>query len=336
MPGLAPDDATRVARERRGPPAPRARHPGFCYLPASVQRLLPPPEATAGRARERRALGGYARVAIAASLWGTWSLFFRPAERIQRVAPALEAFIVFAVILVTVAPGAWRDRPAERRSGRAWLAIALLGVGDAFNALLFFWAMQKASLAVAVLSHYLAPVLITLAAPCVLRERLRRETALALAVALGGLVLLLEPWHAESRGALVGATLGAGSAVFYAANILVTKRIQHLFSPREMLAWHMPVSLAVLALCMPAGGFSIAIVPLSLVAAAALLIGAMAGVLFLSGLVRVDASRAAVLTLLEPTVAVFIGALVWNEQLAAIQVAGAALVIGGAAAVMRS
>ncbi len=299
-----------------------------------MQRPLPLTLSTTGRAREPRAFG-YARIAIAASLWGTWSLFFRPAERMQRIAPALEAFIVFAVILIAVAPGAWRDRPAARRSTSAWLAIAVLGAGDAINALLFFKAMQVTSLAIAVLSHYLAPVLIATGAPFVLGERLRGGTLLALGVALGGLVLLLEPWHAETGGAVAGAILGGGSAVFYATNILITKRIQHLFSPREILAWHMPVALVVLALCMPAGGFAIGLVPLLLVAAAALLIGALAGVLFLSGLFRVDASRAAVLTLLEPTVAVFIGALVWHEHLGPIGLVGAVLVLGGAAAVMR-
>jgi drug/metabolite transporter (DMT)-like permease len=300
---------------------------------ASVQRPLPI-VSPVGRSRER-AFGGYARIAIAASLWGTWSLFFRPAERMQRIAPALEAFIVFAVILIAVAPGAWRDRPAARRSGGAWFLIVVIGAGDALNALLFFKAMQTTSLAIAVLSHYLAPVLIATGAPFVLGERLRAGTVLALGVALGGLVLLLDPWHAETGGAAAGAVLGAGSAVFYATNILITKRIQHLFSPREILAWHMPVALVVLALCMPAGGFAIALLPLLLVAAAALLIGALAGVLFLSGLFRVDASRAAVLTLLEPTVAVFIGALVWHEQLGLVGLFGAALVLGGAAAVMR-
>lgn len=274
-------------------------------------------------------------VALAACLWGTWSLFFRPAERMQPIAPAMEAFIVYSVILISVAPGAWRDRPATRRSARAWLAMVALGVGDAFNALLFFWAMQKASLAVAVLSHYLAPVLIAAAAPAVLGERFRRETALSLALALSGLVLLLRPWQTSQDGALVGALLGAGSAVFYASNILVTKRVQHLFSPREILAWHMPVALGVLALCMPRGGFSVGFVPLALVSTAALLAGAFAGVLFLGGLVRVDASRAAVLTLLEPLVAVVIGALVWHERLDAVALVGAVMVLVGAATVMR-
>jgi drug/metabolite transporter (DMT)-like permease len=277
---------------------------------------------------------GYLKVAAAACLWGTWSLFFKPAERLHTVAPAVEAFIVFSVILVAVAPNAWRDRPARRRNARAWAGMIWLGVGDALNALLFFWAMQRASLAVAVLSHYLAPVLIAALSPLVLRERTRRETWIALVVALGGLLLLLEPWRAEARGALPGALLGAGSAVFYAANILVTKRIQVAFSSRELLAWHMPFALIVLFAFVPAGGFAIGVASWAWILGASLLAGALAGVLFLDGLVRVRASRAAVLTLLEPLVAVLIGGLVWGQRLSAVAILGAALVLAGAYAAL--
>lgn len=283
-----------------------------------------------GSGQDGGARRGYLKVALAASLWGTWSLFFKPAERLHPIAPAVEAFIVFSVILVAVSPSAWRGRPRRRRSARAWAGMVWLGVGDALNALLFFWAMQRASLAVAVLSHYLAPVLIAALSPLVLRERTRRETWIALGVALGGLLLLLEPWRAESRGALVGALLGTGSAVFYAANILVTKRIQIDFSSRELLAWHMPFALVVLFAFVPAGGFAIGVVPWAWILGAALTAGALAGVLFLDGLVRVRASRAAVLTLLEPLVAVLIGGFVWGQRLSAVALFGAALVLAGA------
>lgn len=273
---------------------------------------------------------GYLKVALAACLWGTWSLFFKPAERLHAVAPAVEAFAMFSVIFVTVAPSAWRARPQRRRSTRAWAAMVWLGVADALNALLFFWAMQRASLAVAVLSHYLAPVLVAAGSPLVLRERTRRETWIALGVALCGLLLLLEPWRAEARGALPGALLGAGSAIFYAANILVTKRVQIAFSSRELLAWHVPFALVVLYAFVPAGGFAIGIGSWAWILAASLLVGALAGVLFLDGLVRVRASRAAVLTLLEPLVAVLIGGLVWGQHLSAVAIVGAVLVLVGA------
>ena len=50
-------------------------------------------------------------------------------------------------------------------------ALALHGLFDAANAALFFGAVQRGPVAVAVLTHYLAPLLIALAAPWLLRER---------------------------------------------------------------------------------------------------------------------------------------------------------------------
>jgi drug/metabolite transporter (DMT)-like permease len=278
---------------------------------------------------------GSVRIAVAALLWGSWSLFFRPAERISELAPALEAFVVFAVILITTLPLTLRGFRA-RRPGAAWLGMAALGVFDAMNALFFFAAMQRTSLAIAVLTHYLAPILVALAAPFVLRDRLRRTTVAALIAALGGLALLLEPWR-PATGIAAGAALGAVSAVFFAANILIAKRIQHWFSPLELLAWHMPTALATLA-PFALGGALQAAAPeaLGLIACGGLLPGAFAGALFVSGLVRVDATRASILMLLEPVSAMAIGALVWSEIPSGVGLAGAGLVLVSAWMVARA
>ena len=107
----------------------------------------------------RRSRGALA-IALASCTWGTWSLFFRPAEARGGVTPALEAFVVLGTILVATAPLALRDRLPGPRPVRAWALLAAQGGFDAINALLFFAAMQKTSLAIAVLTHYLAPVLV--------------------------------------------------------------------------------------------------------------------------------------------------------------------------------
>jgi drug/metabolite transporter (DMT)-like permease len=281
-------------------------------------------------------VAGYLKVAAAAALWGTFSLFFRPAERMHPVAPAAEAFVVFGVVLVAVGPFAWRERVRASRPLGAWLAVAYIGVADALNALLFFWSMQTTTLAIAVLSHYLAPVLVAAAAPFVLRERLRRPTIIALACALGGLTLLLEPWRALGPSALAGAALGAASAVFYASNLLVFKRIQAYFSPLEVLAWHMVVALLVLFPFVPPASWAMPNEVLLRLVAAGALPGAIAGVLFVRGLARVHASRASVLTLLEPVVAVLVGALFWGEVPSVIGFGGAVLVLLGAWIVLRT
>ncbi len=281
----------------------------------------------------RYRLAGYAMVAVAATGWGLWSLFFRPAEAISVVHPALQALIVFGAQGIVTLPAGLRGI-AKARPKSAWVAVAYLGVGDALNAALFFAAMQKSSLAVAVLSHYLAPVFVALAAPRVLGETPRSGTLLALGAALVGLVLLMQPWDAQGQRMWLGAALGAGSAVFYAINVLVTKRVQRHFLPSELLFFHVPTALLCLVLLLPRASYAIAPAAFAWVFAGALLLGALGGILFLAGLARVDATRASVLTLLEPVSAVGIGALVWGERLDWLSALGAVIVLSALARVL--
>jgi len=273
-------------------------------------------------------------IAAAACSWGTWSLFFRPAEAYGRVTPALEAFVVFSTILVVSAPLALRDRPRRRRPPAAFVWLGLSGVFDALNALLFFWAMQKTTLAVAVLSHYLAPVLVALAAPFVVGERLSRSTWLALGLALAGLSVMLEPWHGVSGGTVIGALLGAGSAVFFAANLLTAKRLGAHFAPTEILAWHMPTALLTLAPFLPASTLSVEPAAIGLLLLGGLGPGAIAGVLFIRGLARVAASRASILMLLEPVVAVLVGMAFFGELPRFFGAVGAIMVLSAAYVVL--
>jgi drug/metabolite transporter (DMT)-like permease len=62
--------------------------------------------------------------------------------------------------------------------------------------------------------------------------------------------------------------------------------------------------------------------------------GAIAALAFNWGLRRMPAAHASTLTLLEPLVAVLLGAAVFGEPLGAPALAGAALILGGALAVV--
>lgn len=265
---------------------------------------------TDGEAQRTR---GALAIALAAGSWGTWSLFFRPAEARGGVDAALETFVVFATILLTTWPLALRERPRARRPLGAWALLGLQGAFDATNALLFFWAMQKTSLAVAVLTHYLAPVLVSLGAPFVVGERVSSRTWASLGLALAGLVTLLEPWRTARPDTLGGALLGAGSAVFFALSLLAAKRLGRHFAPTEILAWHIPTGLIVLLPFLPANVLSTPPAALGLLVLAGLGPGALAGVLFIRGLARTDASRASILMLIEPVVAVAVGVVAFGE-----------------------
>jgi DME family drug/metabolite transporter len=64
-------------------------------------------------------------------------------------------------------------------------------------------------------------------------------------------------------------------------------------------------------------------------------IGSGSGIIYVVGLTRIGAARAAVLTFTEPLVAVLVGALVWDEPLHALAALGGALVLGAGIYVAR-
>jgi lipopolysaccharide transport system permease protein len=117
-------------------------------------------------------------------------------------------------LLVMAGPLPFVVRRAPFADRGAVLALLVLGVADAGSVGFYFAAIDRGPVAVAVLSHYLAPILVTLAAPLLLGERRSRRALTAAVISLFGIGLLV--WHPGEQMALVTAGLGAASAVFYA------------------------------------------------------------------------------------------------------------------------
>jgi drug/metabolite transporter (DMT)-like permease len=275
--------------------------------------------------------GGYALVAAAACGWGTWPLILRRAP----MSAALQSAVMLGVLTVVSLAFMARDRVAAKATAAQWLVVAWLGVGDALNVVLFFAAYQRTSVAVAVLTHYLTPIFVALGAPLVVGERARARTFVAVAIALAGLVLLLEPWRTASARDLAGAALGAGSAVFYASNVLLTKRVTPVFSGSELMFFHGLVAAALLFALVPAADYAaVSGRSLAILAGGAIGPGALGGLFFVWGLRRVPASHASVLTLLEPLVAMLLAATVLGEGLGLAPLLGGALILVGAGVVM--
>ena len=273
---------------------------------------------------------GAACVAGAAALWGLWPLWVREASS-GRVAATMAMAVagIGGLPLVLAERARGRGALLPRRL-RHWWMVAALGVSNAANIWFYFRALDEGPVAPAVLSHYLAPVLVALAAPLVLGERRARRTPLALALALGGTAALL---FGAGRGAGAGAAatrhaalLGAASAVFYAGNVLLSKHAARRFGNAEMFAFHALVAAAVLA---PATGLPAAAGAWLLPGLGALVSGLAAGVVYYAGLRRIPAERAAVLTYVEPVAAVLFGWAVLGEAPGAAALAGGALVVAG-------
>lgn len=271
--------------------------------------------------------GSYLAIVGAVVVWGTWPLWLRASALESRA----QAFWTLAFI-GAMGAGALA-LPSVRRVGpsrRDWAYLGLMGVCAGVNQATYFASLQLTSVARAALAHYLAPVLVASLAPWFLGERFERRVPLAMAGAVGGLVLVLSesPGSATTNDPL-GVGLALVSAVFYAALLLCAKRIHTPFSPILLVAFHCGIGalvtlpyllLADVTIAAPGG-------ELAWMALAALAAGLAPATLFYRGLARVPAQHAAVLTYLEPVTSALLAWLFFGEGLGWRGAVGGALVL---------
>ncbi|MDX2088499.1 MAG: DMT family transporter [Kofleriaceae bacterium] len=272
---------------------------------------------------------GLVMVTLAAASWGTWSLFLRPVGLPSMVTTPI-VFVVMALTplpLVLRAPRATWDRRA--------ITLLLANTGfDLLNLLTFFGAMDQTSVAIAVLTHYVAPILIALAAPTIDRTESPGARPAAV-VALAGLVIVLEPWRTPADGAVLGALLGLASAVCYAGNVFCVRRLASSIGAPRAMAYHSLLAAVLTAPFLVGHADVLVAADVAWLSLGAITVGAGSGIVFAVGLLRIGAARAAVLTFAEPIVAVAIGALVWGEPLRPLAAVGGALVLGAGIFVAR-
>jgi drug/metabolite transporter (DMT)-like permease len=287
-------------------------------------------------AARRDSLGGLLRVGAAAVVWGTIPLVLRAADG----ASAVKVF--YRVAVAGIAMLLWmavRGRLGEitSLSRKKLLMVVGQGVLLTVNWLLFLTALDMTKVAVAELLGYTGPVFVAALAPFVTKESFDKRIVLPLALALGGIIVILAPQGiALGSGAeTIGAVLAFCSALTYAALLLRSKRIIKDISSGALMVVEYGVASVLLLpalLFLPGPSTPVAwgaLVTLGLVQTAA------SGLLFLSGLRRVRTDHAAIIMYGEPVSAVFFAAAFLGEPLTWPTLLGGAMVVGGGALVAR-
>lgn len=278
---------------------------------------------------------GLLLVALAAVAWGGIPIFVRNVHASAFVIVFWRmAFALAATLPLTLARGGLREFAAL--TTRRKLGLAFQGALLALNWVLFFTGLQFAPVAVAEMLGYCGPVLVAVLAPAVLGERFDRRILVPLALALTGTALILGPTDLTGGSrTLIGAGCAAASAVTYAVLVLNTKRLLRGVSTMVYMTAEWVVAVALLlpaAIWLPGPRTT---VEWGSLAVLGVVQTALTGILFISGLRRARADRAATLTYLEPASAVVLAAAFLGEPVTALTVAGGAAVVGAGAIVAR-
>lgn len=219
----------------------------------------------------------------------------------------------------------------DRKSIRADRVPLLLGgVALGLNWIALFEAYRVLNVSLATLIYYVGPILVLLLSPILFRERLTGRRVISVLVVAVGIVLISGSIASAGMNPL-GVLAAALSAIFYAALIIFNKRIVST-SGMQTAAIELDVAFAVVLIytVCTAGLPHITVGDLPYVAALGFVNTALAYLLYFSGLQKLSAQSAALISYLDPVAALLCSALLLHETMTPMQVVGAVLIIGGA------
>ena len=223
-------------------------------------------------------------------------------------------------------------RPKLQGLRKNLLPLAVSGAAIGLNWICLFEAYRYTTVAVATLIYYLAPVLVLLAAPFLLKERLTPFRLLTVVLALVGMgaVSGVLPRGRFHGGA--GILLAAAAAVLYATVILINRFIREMEAVDRTFYQLTLAALAVFPYALLREGvLSPARIGLR-EGALLLLLGVvytgLAYWLYFEGVGNLPSHAAAMLAYLDPVAALVLSALVLREGMNGWQIGGAVLILG--------
>ena len=224
------------------------------------------------------------------------------------------------------------DKTAIR--GNLPLLIAS-GAAIGFNWILLFEAYNFTSVATATLCYYLAPILVILAAPLVLKEKLTGKKAVCALVALVGMVLVSGVADSGFGGIseMKGILFGIGAAVLYASVILMNKKMKAIPAYDKTIFQLIMASAALLPYVLLTENWSE--VSLSGLSAILLLVAGivhtgLAYWLYFGSMGELKANTVALLSYIDPILAIVLSMLVLREPMSILSGIGAVMILGAA------
>lgn len=266
-------------------------------------------------------------------IFGTIGLFVRnislPTSVVAMVRGAIGMMFLLLVVFMQKKEFSW-ERIFQNLK---WLVLSGGFLG--FNWILLFEAYRYTTVSTATLCYYMAPILIIMVSPFILKERLTFRKILCVLVALIGMVGISGviqsgiPSLREGTGIL----LGLAAAVLYASVVLINKKIQNISVYDKTIVQLGISALLLLPYCL----FTVTPERLTFdtkTLVLLLFVGIVhTGVtyfLYFGALEHIPGQSAAIISYIDPVVAVLTSVLVLRETMLITEGIGALLILGAA------
>ena len=266
-------------------------------------------------------------------IFGTIGLFRRFIPLPSSVLALVRAVIGTAFLFVFLkGRGIRLDASSIRKNA---LILTISGVAMAFNWILLFEAYRYTTVAVATVCYYMSPVLVLLASPLVLHEKLTPRQMLCVLAAFAGLILISGLIGNQDLGSdgMRGVLLGLGAAVLYATVVLLNRKLDGIGAYDRTITQLAVAAIALLPyvlLTENASAISLDGLSIFMILIVGVVHTGISYVLYFGSMGSLPTGKIALYSYLDPVVAILLSALFLREPFGLMELAGTVLVLGAA------
>ena len=263
------------------------------------------------------------------SIFGTLGIFVRNIPVSSGELALYRA--VLAVLLISVFLLITKQKIPFANMKKELPLLLASGVAIGINWILLFEAYKYTTVSVATLSYYFAPVIVTLVCPILFKEKLTKKQFICFFMSTVGLVLITGLGEVGGGKDFIGILFGLGAAAFYATVILLNKFIRNVEGIHRTLLQFIAAVVTLVPYVLLTGGVTVG--GLNGFGWANLLIVGLihTGVtycMYFSSLKELPGQKAAILSYIDPLVAVLISVTILGESMTLWQVIGGMLILG--------
>lgn len=209
--------------------------------------------------------------------------------------------------------------------------LAFSGIAVGLNWILLFEAYKYTTVSVATISYYFAPVIVTVISPLMFKEKLTAKQIICFMLSTVGLVLITGIGKVGGGRGKVGVFLGLGAACFYATAVILNKFVKSVDGIQRTFIQFISASAVLLPYMLLTRGITLKSLD-SLGWVNLLTFGfvhtGLTYCLYFSSLKELQGQKAAILSYIDPLVAVLISVTLLGESMTLMQIVGGTMILG--------
>ena len=273
-----------------------------------------------------------ARLMLIASMtiFGTLGLFVRSISvssgELALYRAALAALLIGVYLLIT------KQKIPFNQIKKELPLLLLSGIAMGFNWILLFQAYKYTTISVATLSYYFAPVIVTIACPILFREKLTPKQILCFVMSTAGIIMITGIGDLSAGSShFIGILFGLGAAVLYATVILLNKFIRNVDGIHRTFLQFLAAIIVLFPYVLSTSGITLGSMDgsgqINLLIVGLFHTG-ITYCMYFTALKDLPGQKAAILSYIDPLVAVLISVTLLSEPLTLWQAIGGLLILG--------